>query len=72
MLCFDKFTVNFQNTIDNEITPKVGKQCKRDDVVDTTLKGRCIKLSLQLIIEMSNLKVAERGSLPPRIIGFFL
>ena len=72
MLCFDKFTVNFQNTIDNEITPKVGKHCKRDDVVDTTLKGRCIKLSLQLIIEMSNLKVAERGSLPPRIIGFFL
>ena len=57
---FDKFTVNCQTTIDNRITPKVCKHSKREDVVATTLKGRCIKLSPLLILEMGNLKVSER------------
>ena len=42
------------------ITHKVCKHCKRKDVIVTKLKGKCINLSPLLILEMGNLKVAER------------
>ena len=38
IITFNKFTVNCQNTIENMITHKVCKHCKRKDVIVTKLK----------------------------------
>ena len=58
---FNKFTINCQTTIENKITPKTCKHCKRKNVIVMRLDGKIVNLSPLLILEVGNLYVAEKS-----------